>query len=212
MFPVDPSACITSFKATFGESEIIGVVKEKEEAKQDYEKGLREGREVAYGEIDAKSRDIMNLKIGNVPPKTTVKLTISFMQTLDVSLNVFWRLCVQAFIWPRYINDATSVRPASCQPGHFSWTFKVELKSSKKIAYHHSPSHKLNELARSPNELTLVLPQSEVPSKDFIFTYTTEDFELPSLTCGRTDVSQSCLVSLIPRYSQLTLDDARRIQ
>lgn len=212
MFPIDPAACITAFKATFDESEIVGVVKEKEEAKRDYEVGLREGRQVAYGEIDAKSRDIMNLKIGNVPPKSTVRLTISFMQTLDVSLNVFWRLCIQSFIWPRYINDASATRPPTYSAGHFTWAFKVELKSSKPIVYCHSPTHKLAELNKGSAEMTLVLPQSEVPSTDFVFTYTTADFELPSLTRGRTDVSESCLVSLIPKYSQLTLDDAKKLQ
>jgi hypothetical protein len=125
LFPIDPSACVTEFKATFGESEIIGLVKDKKEAKGDYERGLREGRQVAYGEINAKSRDIMCLKIGNVPPKTTVKLTISFMQTLEVSLNMFWHLCIQAFIWPRYINDPSAMLPSTHPSRNLSWTFKV---------------------------------------------------------------------------------------
>jgi hypothetical protein len=108
LFPIDPSACVTEFKATFGESEIIGLVKDKKEAKGDYEMGLREGRQVAYGEINAKSRDIMCLKIGNVPPKTTVKLTISFMQTLEVSI------CSGTSASKPSSGHATSTTPLPC--------------------------------------------------------------------------------------------------
>jgi hypothetical protein len=60
---------------------------------------------VAYGELNPRSRDIMSLKIGNIAPKGRVRIVIVFMQTLEVSLNVFWRLSVQSHVWPRYIND-----------------------------------------------------------------------------------------------------------
>ncbi len=44
------------------------MVKEKEEAKVEYQKAVTEGRRAAYGEISADSKDIMNLKVGNIAP------------------------------------------------------------------------------------------------------------------------------------------------
>ena len=43
-FPVNPKACIYKFTATFGKTIIEGVVKEKEEAKREYEQALEEGK------------------------------------------------------------------------------------------------------------------------------------------------------------------------
>jgi hypothetical protein len=47
----------------------------------------------------------MNIKIGNITPKGRVRIVIVFIQTLEVSLNIFWRVSVQSHVWPRYIND-----------------------------------------------------------------------------------------------------------
>jgi len=47
-----------------------------------------------------------------------------------------------------------------------------------------------------------------VPNKDFVFSYTTENYELPNYVFGRTDVSSSAMLSFIPKFCTLTLDDA----
>lgn len=61
--------CFDSFRAVFGGAEIVGRVKEREQAKVEYQKGLSEGRQVAYAELSAQSKDIVNMRIGNVKPK-----------------------------------------------------------------------------------------------------------------------------------------------
>lgn len=48
-FPKDPNACLYSFQAKFDDTLLIGKVKEKEEAKQEYQEALKQGRQVAYG-------------------------------------------------------------------------------------------------------------------------------------------------------------------
>jgi Ca-activated chloride channel homolog len=73
-FPVPPEACIYRFAATFAKTRIEGVVKEKEEARKEYEEAIKEGRKAALGELDSESRDILCLKVGNVPPGETVTI------------------------------------------------------------------------------------------------------------------------------------------
>ncbi len=48
-FPINPDACVYRFVAEFGKTRIEGVVKEKEQAKQEYEQAVKEGRKAAYG-------------------------------------------------------------------------------------------------------------------------------------------------------------------
>ena len=52
------------------------------------------------------------------------------------------------------------------------------------------------------------MKKSCLPNKDFFFTYTTEDFERPSYVFGNTDASSTALVSFIPKFCPLNLDDA----
>jgi hypothetical protein len=88
----------------FGGVEIVGVVKEKQQAKEEYQRGLREGRQVAYAEVSEKSRDIVNMRIGNVKGNEKVEIRITLLQMLDVSLNTFWQLRLPGTISPRYLN------------------------------------------------------------------------------------------------------------
>jgi len=67
--------------------------------------GMKQGKQVAYAAIDEQSKDIMNMKIGNVPGGANVRITIEFLQMLDVSLNTFWQLMIPSTISPRYMND-----------------------------------------------------------------------------------------------------------
>ena len=51
-FPINPEACVYKFIAQFGKTRIEGVVKEKEEAKKEYEEAVKEGKKAAYGDLD----------------------------------------------------------------------------------------------------------------------------------------------------------------
>jgi Ca-activated chloride channel homolog len=79
-FPIHPEACVYRFVAEFGTTRIEGVVKEKGEAKKEYEQAVREGKRAAYGELNAERKDILNLKIGNVPPTSSVRIEIAYLQ------------------------------------------------------------------------------------------------------------------------------------
>ena len=54
------------------------------------------------------------------------------------------------------------------------------------------------------------MTNSSLPNKDFVFNYTTEDFHLPSYVMGKTDIGSSAVLSFIPKFSQLKMDDAYR--
>ena len=47
-----------------------------------------------------------------------------------------------------------------------------------------------------------------IPNKDFVFSYTTEDYQLPSYVLGRSDNSSTAMLSFIPKFCDLSLDDA----
>lgn len=114
---------------------------------------------------------------------------------------------MQSHVWPRYLNNGG--RQVGSRTADFTWSFKVEVHTPKRCTSWRSESHKL-ELLHNNNgtELMMVLPASERPTGDFVFLYSTERFEEPSLLYGRTDVGSCCLVSFVPRFNDLTVEDA----
>ncbi len=52
------------------------------------------------------------------------------------------------------------------------------------------------------------MANAEAPNKDFTFVYTTEDFHLPSYVLGNTDVSSTVMLSFIPKFCNLDVNDA----
>ena len=81
------------------------MIKEKEEAKKEFEKAKSEGRQAVLGSIDPLSKDVMNLEIGNIPPHTEFTLYISFIQEMHLSMNTFYRIQIPSTISPRYASN-----------------------------------------------------------------------------------------------------------
>lgn len=51
-----------------GDKRLLGIVKEKEVARQEYEKGVSEGKTMVYSEKDDEFPDLMRIKLGNLAP------------------------------------------------------------------------------------------------------------------------------------------------
>jgi hypothetical protein len=52
------------------------------------------------------------------------------------------------------------------------------------------------------------MKESESPNRDLTFLYTTEDFHLPSFVVGGSDVSTTVMLSFIPKFCTLEVNDA----
>ena len=80
----------------------MGRVKDKEVAKQEYEDNLKAGNTVAYSDMDPRSPDVMNLKIGNLLPGQKIRIIYSYIEPLKITLNKYWRFTTYATLIPRY--------------------------------------------------------------------------------------------------------------
>lgn len=108
--PIHPESAVYKFEVEFQDTRIEGIVKEKEEAKKEFEQAKKEGRQAALGTLDSDSKDILNLEIGNIPPKTEFTVSISLLQEMSISMNTFYKLQVPSTISPRFINSVEGVK------------------------------------------------------------------------------------------------------
>lgn len=220
--PIRPDSSLYRFEARFGNVVVEGIVKEKEQARQEYEQAKSEGRPVALGNLDVNSKDILNLEIGNIPPRTKVTVTISFVQEMTLGMNLFYQLQVPSTISPRYMNSVpnpTSTEPPApstlstvgtlinraIQKVDYTWTFQVTVKNSNGIVFYNSPSHKLvqTSFTEDGTESVFVLAKESIPNKDFVFVYTPDKFEEPTYVVGENEDSTTIMASFIPKFSEV---------
>ena len=216
-FPLHPNACIHKFVAVFSKVRMEGVVKEKETARVEYAEATKAGKRAALGEVDAESRDVLTLQLGNLGPGEEVAVELCYAEELSVSLNTFYQFTLVPRLTPRYVNSLPAEhllsafrRTAKTAAGEFEWDFRLSLRAARRITSFVSPSHVLATEHRDDvgTEYRLTLAQGQTLAQPFSFRYSTEDFALPSYTLGRTDAGSTVMVSFIPKFCALDLKDA----
>ncbi|MGW3344057.1 VIT domain-containing protein [Nonomuraea rubra] len=77
VFPLPDRAAVTGFRMEADDRVIEGVLKERGQARADYDRALREGRRAAIAEEDRP--DVFTIRVGNILPgeRVSVKLTMS---------------------------------------------------------------------------------------------------------------------------------------
>ena len=89
---------------------IEGIIKEKQQAKEEYKDSMKEGKKAAYAEINEETGDIMKVLSGNLKPSTSIEIVFSYLQQLEVVRNKFYRFAFHSTITPRYHpRNATSI-------------------------------------------------------------------------------------------------------
>ncbi|MFG2072630.1 VIT domain-containing protein [Nonomuraea maritima] len=77
VFPLPDRAAVTGFRMEAADHVVEGVLKERGQARQDYDQALREGRRAAIAEEDRP--EVFTIRVGNILPgeRVSVRLTLS---------------------------------------------------------------------------------------------------------------------------------------
>ncbi|MBB6344108.1 Ca-activated chloride channel family protein [Nonomuraea muscovyensis] len=80
VFPLPDRAAVTAFRMEAGGRVVEGVLKERGQARADYDQALREGRRAAIAEEDRP--DVFTIRVGNILPGERVTVRLSLSQPL----------------------------------------------------------------------------------------------------------------------------------
>lgn len=147
-FPVDEAAVVCGFEAHYEDGSIVkGVVKEKGEAKQEYSRAIRRGKQANI--LENVKRDIFTLRLGNLPPGESVKIVLTYVTTLKAQGDAA-AFVLPTTIAPRYspassvINseEAEAVSPPTTNVKLFGLTIRVKVSCRSKIKRISSPTHR----------------------------------------------------------------------
>ncbi|CAI2384876.1 unnamed protein product [Moneuplotes crassus] len=107
VFPVHANCTFTSMKAYIGDEVLQAEVMETEEAKKIYVNSEEGGSIGVIAYPFPRTRDIMVVQMGNLPPNTLVILSCVFHQVMEIE-DLSWRLHIPSTIHPRYFGDLNS--------------------------------------------------------------------------------------------------------
>ena len=145
MFPVEEEAAVISFEAQVENRKISTQIKEKEEARKDYDEAMQNRKTAVL--LEETQPDIFQIKVGHLKPNEEAKITITYVSELPVEDGKI-KLTIPTTIAPRYVPSSDSSEAAKQiasipysekTPAPFSFNL-IGLAQSK-IKSIKSPSH-----------------------------------------------------------------------
>lgn len=141
-FPLYEGVSVVGFSCLVGNRLIVGEVKEKETAKQVYQEAVSRGETVGLFEQLPEASDVFTTTIGNIPPGSEVKVTITYLGELKHDMEVDGiRFTIPTSICPRYGNLQSSQASPLQMNGTISVVVDAEMAEGSFIQKLLSPSH-----------------------------------------------------------------------
>ncbi|TDE26988.1 VWA domain-containing protein [Nonomuraea mesophila] len=224
VFPLPDRAAVTGFRMEADDRVVEGVLKERGQARADYDQALREGRRAAIAEEDRP--DVFTIRVGNILPgeRVSVRLTMSQPLPYEDGAATFRFPLVVA---PRYIPgtpidgrpagdgaapdtdavpDASRITPPVLLPG---FPDPVRLSLSARVD---AAGLRLRDLASSLHVVeeegqTVRLRPGERLDRDFILRMSFDastSLQLDGGTDGGTDGGRTFALTVVPPPLQST--------
>lgn len=225
-FPIPSKARFDSFQAKYEDKTIEGVIKEKETAKQEYQENVEKGNTAAFAEILEETPDVMRVQVGNIKPSTSIAITFSYIQRLDIIRNRFYQFVFYATLGPRYQQKQLPTKGKDTQTmlsrypvikakeGGYQWNIKVNVRCNSPITYLECCSHKVTRWQKDSNpcESTLTLQPTDdfesVFNKNFDLLLSYENINIPTHRLAKNETGFCAMIEFLPRYDKEPLEEA----
>ncbi|XP_036392360.1 von Willebrand factor A domain-containing protein 5A-like [Megalops cyprinoides] len=111
VFPLEGDAALCHFSAKIGEVEVKAELREKQEAKEEYDDAVSSGQQAFLLEESENSPDVFKLSVGSLPPGESASVTLAYVTELAVQADEALRFCLPAVLNPRYTPQSTGSVP-----------------------------------------------------------------------------------------------------
>nr|KAF6312370.1 von Willebrand factor A domain containing 5A [Pipistrellus kuhlii] len=102
VFPMDEDSAVHSFEALVDGKKIVAELKEKSEARTNYEDAISQGHQAFLLEEDDEVGDTFSCNVGNLAPGAKAALTLKYVQELPLEADGALRYVLPAILNPRY--------------------------------------------------------------------------------------------------------------
>ncbi|KAG8356411.1 hypothetical protein FVEN_g5735 [Fusarium venenatum] len=135
-FPLYDGAVITDFQCTIGdERRLRGVVRSKEQARQEYKKAVQE-KVKAAALLEEHTPEIFETSLGNIPPMKTIEVKIVYIQELEVVMTEGESTEGVAFILPTCVAPHYSRFQPASEITYVGLDIKLLVLNDGKVNFH----------------------------------------------------------------------------
>jgi Ca-activated chloride channel family protein len=181
VFPASTRAAVYAMRMTIAGRVIQAVIKERKQARADYEAAKQQGKGASL--LEQQRPNVFQMNVANIMPGDTVKVEMNYTELLVPVDNVY------EFAYPTVVGPRYSNKPEAGAKESDTWTQNPYLHAGQKPTYAFSigadiktgvpiqdiacPSHKVNISYDGPASASMTLDKSEScgGNRDFILKY-----------------------------------------
>jgi len=180
VFPASSRAAVHSMKMTVGQRVIEARIKEREQARRDYEQAQSEGRTASL--LEQQRPNVFTMNLANIRPGDEIKVELSYTELLIPEAGLY-EFVYPGVVGPRYSSARAGDAPSSeewlenpylhqDQDSPFTFGLDLSLTSPIPIAQVLCPSHRAEVKFGDPRRVQVSLPQDrEAGRRDFVLRY-----------------------------------------
>ncbi|ORZ27431.1 von Willebrand factor type A domain-domain-containing protein [Lobosporangium transversale] len=218
-FPLYDGVSVVSFNCQIGDRLIKGQVKERFQARTEFNDAVGQGKAAVLLEQLPDASDVFTSSVGNAPPGSTILVEITFIGELKHDAEIDGtRFTIPTKIMPRYgqypVELYTGVHVQKATGGSLQVTVDIIMPDQKPIQQIQSPSHpiavSIGTTSIAPNatptmskaSATLSLGRAEL-DKDFVIHVLAKDTGDPSAileTHPSIPNQRALMTTLVPRF------------
>jgi uncharacterized protein YegL len=212
-FPSSDKAVFSSLEAKFRGSTVRGLIKEKNQAKQQFEEEKAKGNTVVYVDSDSANPDVMTAKLGNFPAKESLEIALTFIMPLDIINNMYWELIIPSTLTPRY-DPGTSARNSAnydynlkeytyTVAQEYPWDISVNIRWPTEIGMVYTTSHSESTSIdySGGKNAHAYFNRREIPNKDFHLIIEDKQLYKDQVSVAKSDLP--FLSNQLPKYAAL---------
>lgn len=110
IFPASTRAAVYDMKMTIGERTIQAVIKEREQARRDYEQAKQEGKSASL--LEQQRPNVFQMNVANIMPGDEIKVELFYTEMLIPEKGIY-EFVYPTVVGPRHSNKAESTATAS---------------------------------------------------------------------------------------------------
>ncbi|MCL1982421.1 MAG: VWA domain-containing protein, partial [Clostridiales bacterium] len=181
VFPASSKVSVHGMKMEIGDKVVTAVIKERQEAKQEFEDAKSEGKSASL--LEQQRPNVFSMNVANIMPGDTVSIELHYSE-LVLSTDGAYEFVFPTVVAPRYSNQSASAASQSDQwvaspylkdgkvpPGKYNIT--VNLSTGIPISALACDSHdvEVNWAGESEAQITLSNPEDFAGNRDYILRY-----------------------------------------
>ncbi|CAF1099960.1 unnamed protein product [Rotaria sordida] len=221
VFPLDENSTVCGFEAHINNKIIKGVVKEKEQAKQEYREAIEKGHGAYL--MHQEQAQVFSVAVGNLPANNEVIIKITYVAELEIENDeIIFRLPAKMASWQSKqaieSKDQSIVRSIGIIDEKVEFSFKASIRMPYEIIKLFSPTHRLRRKLTDCIAM-IELIDNVLLDRDFVLSITLRSANLPRISietlsldnddngttiASKNDDSQACMLTFYPRFETLT--------